>query len=183
MTIAVTDDTDDDDSAADDLDDLVDEFASILNIHENVGHPRPLPSGYESYGYSHVGKSDPGVKNLGNSWVLDYTAIASLRPLNRAATRLSTFYQHVVGIAAENLANSTTSAKNLAFEWNKVSLSLTSPDPIPWAWVMRFAHRMSQSTNSTWTILYDAIAKNAYWDVAVIHAALSVANAQMPKGR
>ncbi|KAL8719414.1 MAG: hypothetical protein Q9225_003579 [Loekoesia sp. 1 TL-2023] len=180
--MSIIDDSDNDDSAAEDLDDLVEEFASILNIHENVGHPRPLPNRYGPYGYSHVGRGDPAVKNLGNSWVLDYTSVASLRPLNRAATILSTFYQDVVAIAAENLANGTTSTKNLAFEWNKISLSLTSPDPIPWAWVMRFAHKMSQSTNSRWTVLYNAIAKNAYWDVPVVHAALSVANAQMLKG-
>ena len=168
-------DSDSEDSAANDLDDLVDDFGSLLNIHEDTDHPRPRPSWYGSFGYSHVGKSDPQVKNLGNSWVLDYTSVSSLLPPQQAATSLSTFYQHIVALAAESLANGTTSMKALRYTFKSLSLSLSSSEPISWTWIIHFARRMSELADLAWVVLFDATARNAYWNFAMINIALGIA--------
>lgn len=160
------------------MDHLHDEYATLLNIDAGVDvHPRPDRSG--EWGYSHVGKSDPRVKNLGNSWVLAYDSVTSLIPVKLAAMALSAFYDRVVDTAAEHIGKDAPAVKSLEFDLKllsvrKLSLTFNSPDPIPWEWIIRFARAMSASLDSSWTVLYKAIARNAYWDVAVIYVALSI---------
>lgn len=164
----------DNDSADEDMNILHDEFAQILNIDDEVNLPHPRSGGEDLWGYSHVGKSDPRVKNLGNSWVVAYNSVTSLLPVNRAATSLSVFYEHVVEIAAEKLGNATAPVAKAEFVWNDLSLSLYSSAPIPWDWIIRFARAMSLSLGLDWAVLYDARATNAYWDVAIIGASLRI---------
>lgn len=165
------------DSADEDLDHLQDEFAALLNINDEVNLPRPR-TGFENlWGYSHIGKSDPRVKNLGNSWVVSYNSVTSVLPVNSGATGLAAFYHHVVRTAAEELGNATASVERLEFAFNHLSLSLTSPAPIPWDWIIRFARAMSHSLDLSWTVLYSATARNAYWDVPIIKASLRIAGA------
>ncbi|KAL8748629.1 MAG: hypothetical protein Q9184_007175 [Pyrenodesmia sp. 2 TL-2023] len=180
VTIAAAEllDENDFDSADEDMDHLQDEFATLLNIGDEIDvHRRPDWS--DEWGYSHVGKSDPRVKNLGNSWVLAYGSVMSLLPVKFAAMTLSAFYSHIVKIAAGYIGNGTAPVKYLVFSakamsTKRLSLTLTSPDPIPWDWIIRFARAMSVSLDSGWTVLYKVIARNAYWNVAAINVALSI---------
>ncbi|KAL8903778.1 MAG: hypothetical protein Q9207_003702 [Kuettlingeria erythrocarpa] len=183
VTIAAAElfDENDYDSVDEDLDRQHEEFASLLNIGDEE-KVQPRPDSSDQWGYSHVGKSDPRVKNLGNSWVVAYDSVTSLLPVRLAARALSAFYDHIVGIAAEHISKNTALQKSLVFvttatSLKRLSLTLASPDPIPWEWVIRFAREMSGSLDSTWTVLYKAIARSAYWNVAVIHVALSIAAA------
>ncbi|KAI4183493.1 MAG: hypothetical protein LQ346_006307 [Caloplaca aetnensis] len=181
VTIAAAElfDENDYDSTDEDLDRLHDHFASLLNVGDEE-EVQPRPDWSEQWGYSHVGKSDPRVKNLGNSWVVAYDSITSLLPVKLAANALSAFYNHIVDIAAGHISNNTALQNSLVFvakarSLKRLSLTFTSPDPIPWEWVIRFARAMSTSLDSSWTVLYKAIARSAYWNVAVINVALSIA--------
>ncbi|KAL8937325.1 MAG: hypothetical protein Q9216_004483 [Gyalolechia sp. 2 TL-2023] len=92
-------------SLEDDLDDLQDHFADLLNIHEDPDYPQPLPTWERGLGHFHVGESDPQVRNLGNSWELRYNSVTNLLPANHAANGLSSFYLHIVKIASEKIAS------------------------------------------------------------------------------
>ncbi|KAL8980399.1 MAG: hypothetical protein Q9177_005892 [Variospora cf. flavescens] len=177
VVIAATDlyDSSDYDSVDEDLRDLSDEFAVLLNVDDEINLPRPRNGWEESFGYSHVGKSDPRVKNLGNSWVMNYTSVTSLLPVNRPVPSLAAFYKHIVDIAAEKVGNDTDPIKNLNFASGDLSLRLWSVAPIPWDWIIRFARGMYLLLDSRWAVLFDATARNAYWDVADINAALRIA--------
>lgn len=164
----------DENSIDDDLNALQDHFTSLLNIHEDPDYPQPRATWERDSGYFHVGESDPQVKNLGNNWELRYNSVTSLLPTTHAANGLSSFYLSIVKKAAENIASNATSLKSLNFRLNDLSLILNSPAPIPWEWIVRFARGMLQASIAGWTILYDASARNAYWDVAAIDAALKI---------
>lgn len=170
-----------DDSVGDDMEDLLDEFADIFDIKENVDHPSPRRDWDDFIGYSRVGKSDPRVKNLGDSWMVEFDEVTSMLPVDRASAGLIAFYKHVVNDTSALLANDTAPVQNLVFSLHGLSLQLTSTGPIPWEWIIRFARAMSQSTISRWPVLYRAKAKNAYWNVALISAVLAVASSS-PKG-
>lgn len=115
------------------------------------------------------------MRNLGNSWILDYRSIASLTPLDRAAAGLSAFYQHVIDTAAEELRNATTrQAKEMAFSSKGLVLRLRSEQSIRWDWVMNLAAGMKESLSGRHTVLYEAVAENVYWDVAAVGVALSL---------
>ncbi|KAL9016311.1 MAG: hypothetical protein Q9185_006324 [Variospora sp. 1 TL-2023] len=163
------------DSADEDLRDLSDEFAVLLNVDDEINLPRPRNGWEESFGYSHVGKSDPRVKNLGNSWVMNYTSVTSLLPENRTVPSLAAFYKHIVDIAADKVGNDTDPIKDLNFASRDLSLRLWSVAPIPWDWIIRFARGMYLLLDSRWAVLFDATVRNAYWDVADINAALRIA--------
>lgn len=163
-----------DDGVGDDTDSLLDDFADIFGVRDEVYYPSPRRGWDDEFGYSHVGKSDPRVKNLGNSWMVEFKSVTSLVPADQAATALSAFYKNVVGTAAGKFANATSSANTLVFQSHGLSLRLSSSAPIPWDWVIRFARAMSQSAGLRWTVLYNAVAKNAYWDVATVLVVLSV---------
>ncbi|KAL8649223.1 MAG: hypothetical protein Q9210_004524 [Variospora velana] len=177
VTIAAADlyDSSDYDSADEDLRNLSDEFAVLLNVDDEINLPRPRNGWEESFGYSHVGKSDPRVKNLGNSWVMNYTSVTSLLPVTRAVPSLAAFYKHIVDIAADKVGNDTDPIKSLNFASRDLSLRLSSVAPIPWDWIIRFARKMYLLLDSRWAVLFDATARNAYWDVATINAALRIA--------
>ncbi|KAL9027137.1 MAG: hypothetical protein Q9196_004296 [Gyalolechia fulgens] len=166
----------DENSIDDDLDDLQNHFASLLNIHEDPNYPKPLRTWEGEFGHFHIGKSDPQVKNLGNNWELRYNSVTGLLPTNHAARGLSPFYLHIVEIAAEKIASNATSLNVLNLRSNGLSLNLDSPAPIPWEWIIRFAREMLEASKLGWTVLYDASARNAYWDLAVISAALRLAS-------
>ncbi|KAL9593849.1 MAG: hypothetical protein Q9219_007358, partial [cf. Caloplaca sp. 3 TL-2023] len=155
---------DDDDSAGDDLDELQDHFASLLNIDEYSDQPQPRQSWERHFPYLRVGQSDPNVKNLGSGWIVEYNSVTSLLPANSAASSLSLFYKRVIDKAAESIASNATTTTYLNFQLDDLSLRLTSPNAISWEWVIRFAREMSHSSNSAWTVLYNAVARNVYWN-------------------
>ncbi|KAI4115872.1 MAG: hypothetical protein LQ345_003615 [Seirophora villosa] len=177
VTIAAADlyDGSDYDSADEDLRHLSDEFAVLLNVNDEINLPHPRQGWEDSFGYSRVGKSDPRVKNLGSSWVMNYNSVISLLPVNRAVPSLAAFYTHIVDIAADKVGNGTDPVKDLDFVSKDLSLTLSSPAPIPWDWIISFARGMSLLLDSRWAVLFNATARNAYWDVATINAALRVA--------
>ncbi|KAL8685559.1 MAG: hypothetical protein Q9218_007684, partial [Villophora microphyllina] len=173
-----------DDDVGDDADSLMDEFADIFGIREEVDHPSSRSDWDHFIGYSHVGKSDPRVKNLGDSWMVEYDQVTSMVPVDHAAAGLSAFYKHVVEVASGQSANASAPTKTLVFTLHGLSLQLTSTGPIPWDWIVRFARAMSQSSTSSWPVLYRAKVKNAFWDVALVTAVLAVASSssRQPKG-
>ncbi|KAI4172413.1 MAG: hypothetical protein LQ348_006778, partial [Seirophora lacunosa] len=177
VTIATADlyDASDYDSADEDLRHLSDEFAVLLNVNDEINLPHPRQSWEDSFGYSRVGKSDPRVKNLGSSWVMNYNSVISLLPVHRAVPSLAAFYTHIVDIAADKVGNGTDPVKDLDFVSKRLSLTLSSPAPIPWDWIISFARGMSLLLDSRWAVLFNATARNAYWDVATINAALRIA--------
>ncbi|KAL9577134.1 MAG: hypothetical protein Q9212_006564 [Teloschistes hypoglaucus] len=171
-----------DDSVGDDMEDLLDDFADIFGVKENVDHPSPRRDWDDfDIGYSRVGKSDPRVKNLGDSWVVEFDQVSTMFPVDRASLGLVAFYNHVVSETSARLANNTEPVKNLVFTLHGLSLQLTSTGPIPWDWIIRFARSMSQSTTSRWPVLYRAKVKNSYWNVALISAVLAGASSN-PRG-
>lgn len=170
----IRDDDEDENSVEDDLNALQDHFATLLNIHEDPSYPQPQTIWQRESSFPPVGESNPRPKNLGNSWEIRYKSVTSLLPTNDAASRLSSFYQRIVEIAAERIGSSATSLKSLDFRLNDIFLRLNSPTPISWEWVIRFARGMLQASRSGWPILYDASARNAYWDLAVINVVLNV---------
>ncbi|KAL8714559.1 MAG: hypothetical protein Q9220_001507 [cf. Caloplaca sp. 1 TL-2023] len=154
-------------STANDIEDLDLEFAAILNLNEGT-----RAGADHAVGYSHVGKADPSVNNLGASWVLSYNSITGLNPVNRAANGLKGFYQNITNIAAGKIANATEPVKFLDFVSHGLSLRLTSKSPISWEWIIRFARLMSYLAESHWAVLYNSVAKSSYWNVATIFAVL-----------
>lgn len=162
----------------------MDEFADIFGVRENIDHPSPRRDWDDFIGYSHVGKSDPRVKNLGDSWMVEFDEVNSMFPVERASVGLIAFYNHVVNVTSARLADNTEPVKNLVFSLHGLSLQLTSTGPIPWEWIIRFARAMSQSTTSRWPILYRAKVKNSYWDVERISAVLAAASpgSRKPRG-
>ncbi|KAL9008306.1 MAG: hypothetical protein Q9173_006557 [Seirophora scorigena] len=162
-------------SANQDLWDLTDDYAVLLNVDDEINLPHPRNGWEDSFGYSRIGKSDPRVKNLGSSWVMNYNSVISLLPVNRAVPSLAAFYKHIVEIAADKVGNGTDPVKDLNFVSKDLSLTLSSSAPIPWDWIVRFARGMSLLLDSRWAVLFNATAKNAYWDVATIRAALRIA--------
>ncbi|KAL8640423.1 MAG: hypothetical protein Q9228_002659 [Teloschistes exilis] len=104
-----------DESVGDDLEDLLDEFADIFNVRENVDHPSPRRDWDDFIGYSRVGKSDPRVKNLGDSWMVEFDEVTSMLPVDRASAGLIAFYKHVVNDTSALLANDTAPVQNLVF--------------------------------------------------------------------
>ncbi|KAL8945706.1 MAG: hypothetical protein Q9222_007791 [Ikaeria aurantiellina] len=159
-------------SIGDDIADLDEELADILNINDEIGHSHARAGREHAFGYSHVGKADPSAKNLGASWVLTYNSIISLTPEDHAADGLKGFYNNVTDIAARKIANNTEMVKSLNFVSRGLSLRLTSTSPISWEWIIRFARLMSELVNFQWAVLYNIVAKNSYWNVASILAVL-----------
>ncbi|KAL8721099.1 MAG: hypothetical protein Q9181_007783 [Wetmoreana brouardii] len=163
------------DSIGDDANSMLEDFADILGIRDEVYHYNPRMDSHDSFGYSHVGKSDPRVKNLGDSWVMDHTSVTVLVPVNQAANRLTAFYNQVVDNVVRQLRPAMAPSRSLRFTSHGLSLTLTSVAPIHWSWAIRFAREMARSSDSGWTVLYEARIRNAYWNVAIIHAALRLA--------
>ncbi|KAI4247969.1 MAG: hypothetical protein LQ352_006035 [Teloschistes flavicans] len=172
-----------DDSVGDDMENLLDDFADIFGVREEVDHPSPRRNWDDFIGYSHFGKSDPRVKNIGDSWMVEYDEVTSMVPVEQASAGLNVFYKHVVNDTSALLANDTMPVKNLVFSLHGLSLKLTSTVPIPWDWIIRFARAMSQASSSRWPVLYRAKVKNAYWDVALVTAVLAVASPASSKPR
>ncbi|KAL8857954.1 MAG: hypothetical protein Q9178_005573 [Gyalolechia marmorata] len=148
---------------------LHDDFAEFLNIDEGERHARAREG---EAGVSRVGAADPHIRNLGDGWVLDYVSVKSCRPVEQAAADLTTFYKHVVDVAAGKIASGTQSAKSHGFHSDGLLLKLNSADVISWEWIVRFVRAMSRAAGAMWPVLYQAVVNSRHWDKALINVAL-----------
>ncbi|KAL8915735.1 MAG: hypothetical protein Q9172_006711 [Xanthocarpia lactea] len=151
---------------------LQDDFAEFLNIDEGERHARARAGEARASAASRVGAADPHIRNLGDGWVLDYVSVKSCKPVEQAAADLTTFYKHVVDVAAGKIASGTPSGKSHGFHSDGLSLKLNSADVISWEWIVRFARAMSRAAGAKWPVLYQAIVNSRHWDKALINVAL-----------
>lgn len=141
----------------------------------NPPRKRKRIGGGESTAWNHV-PIHPGIRGLGNNWVLDYGSLTRIDPLERAAEGLSRFYGSVIETATASLANATVESSNMVFASKGLHLRFSSSESIEWLWVVRFVEAMALSLTRGFTMLYDkSIAENLVWEVATVLITLSMA--------
>ncbi|KAL9593284.1 MAG: hypothetical protein Q9219_007617, partial [cf. Caloplaca sp. 3 TL-2023] len=118
----------------------------------------------------------PRVRNLGDSWILDYKTTISLTPVSPAVEGMRVFYRKVIDkvIEAELAKTTAESVKEMTFASGGLRLRLRSEQNIQWTWVVNLASGMMESLSGGHAVLYEAVAENVYWDIPAVGVTLSV---------
>ena len=112
-------------------------------------------------------------RNLGDGWFMTYDSTTSILPTQIGAANLEAFYTQVVDIAANQTSTVVNATENLAFDFNGLTLRLTSLSPISWTWVIDFAADMLDNASNEFAVLFTGEAYSAYWDIAAVTAVLT----------
>ena len=104
---------------------------------------------------------------------MTYDSTTSIIPTQIGAANLEDFYTQVVDSAAYQISNITNATDNLAFNFNGLSLQLSSSAPISWTWVINFAAVMLDNASNNLAVLFSGEAYSAYWEIAAVAAVLS----------
>lgn len=87
---------------------------------------------------------------------------------------MEAFYTQVVNSAANQISSTVNATDNLVFNFNRLNLRLSSPAPISWTWVMKFAATMLDNVSTNFPVLFSGEAYSAYWEIAEVAAVLSL---------
>lgn len=113
-------------------------------------------------------------RNLSDGWFMTYDSTASILPTQIGAPNLEAFYTQVVDIAANQISTVVNATENLAFNFNWLTLRLTSLSPISRTRVIDFAADMLDNASNEFAVLLTGKTYSAYWDIAAVTAVLTV---------